>query len=142
MMDARSLIAATTRAWLDDPESAVVWAGEHEGRLGVRMTQQVRDFTTVWFATGERTVRVEAYVLPVPAKGRDEVYRQCLVRNLGTRLVRFAIGASGEILLTAVVPSSQVSEEELELVLGEIYELIEVSFRSLVSAGFAREISS
>lgn len=135
----RALVDRVTQGWLDDPESDVVWAGDHEGRRGVRMRQTVRDFTTVWFDVGDRTVAVEAYVLPAPRFSKDEVYRQALVRNSGTRRIHFALDRLGDLVLVGRIPVDELTVEELELTLGEIYELVEVSFRGFVAAGFARE---
>jgi hypothetical protein len=135
----RALVDRVAGGWLDDPESDVVWAGDHEGRSGVRMRQTVRDFTTVWFDVGDRTVAIEAYVLPAPRFRRDEVYRQALARNAGSRRLHFALDRLGDLVLVGRIPIDELSEGELELALGEVYELIEVSFRGLVAAGFARE---
>lgn len=79
--ETRETLEALTSGWVDDAESDVVWAGEHEGRWGIRMAQQARDFTTIWFDVGERTMAVEAYLLPNPPRGHAEVYRLCLLRN-------------------------------------------------------------
>jgi hypothetical protein len=39
--------------------------------------------------------------------------------------------------------SIQVSLEELDFVLGEVYEMVEIAFRPMISAGFSkRETSS
>jgi len=133
------LVARVTEAWLADPDSAVVWTGDHEGRRGVRMRQSVRDMTTVWFDVGERTVSIEAYVLPAGPSTGSEVFRQALIRNAGTRLMSFALDAEGGLVLVGKIPISSLSDHELELALGEIYELIEVSFRGLVAAAFDRE---
>jgi hypothetical protein len=132
--DALQLVEVVTDAWAADPESDVVWSGDHEGRRGVRMRQTVRDFTTVWFDTGERTVTVEAFVLPVPPHARTEVFRQALVRNAGTRRVHFALDRHGDLVVTGRVPLRELDAEELELTLGEVYELVEVSFRPMVRA--------
>jgi len=128
-----------TAAWVADPEGDVVWAGDHEGRRGVRMRQTVRDFTTVWFEARQRTVAIEAYVLPAPRRRSDEVYRQALSRNTGRRRVHFALDRLGDLVLVGRIPLSEVSESELELVLGEVYEMVEVSFRGLAAAAFGRE---
>jgi hypothetical protein len=133
------LLARVTQAWVDDPDGDVVWAGDHEGRRGVRMRQTVRDFTTVWFTVGDRTVAIEAYVLPSPPHRRDEVYRQALARNAGTRRVHFALDVEGDLVLVGRIPVDEASEHELELALGEVYAMVEVSFRPLVAAAFARE---
>jgi hypothetical protein len=137
--DVAALVAAVTDAWADDPDSDVVWAGDHEGRRGVRMRQTVRDFTTVWFVVGDRTVSIEAYVLPAPPSNRSEVFRQCLVRNAATRRVHFALDADASIVLVGRIPVQEVGPTELELVLGEVYELVEVGFPPLVRAAFGRE---
>lgn len=139
MSDAASLVERVTDGWLADPDSAVVWAGDHEGRRGVRMRQQARDMTTVWFEVGQRTVRIEAYVLPAPPRRADEVYRQVLTRNAGTRRMAFALDRLGDLVLVGRIPLEHLTEHELELALGEIYDLVEVAFPGLVAAAFGRE---
>ncbi|MEX1272071.1 MAG: hypothetical protein WEB55_06440, partial [Acidimicrobiia bacterium] len=63
------------RYWLEDPDSAVVYAEQVESRWAVRMTQTVRDATTVWWNPGQRTVGMEAYLGPVPEHAAAELYR-------------------------------------------------------------------
>jgi len=138
-MSARELVVSVTEAWLADPDGSVVWTGDHEGRRGVRMRQSVRDMTTVWFGIGERTVGVEAYVLPKPPGDAAEVYRQALTRNARARRMAFALNRLGDLVLIGRIPLAELTEEELELTLGEVYELIEVSFRGLLRAAFGRE---
>lgn len=133
------LVSAVTEGWVDDPDGDVVWSGDFEGRRGVRMRQSVRDYTTVWFEVGQRTVRVEAYVLPSPPRHREEVFRQCLTRNAGTRRMHFALDGNGDLVIVGRIPLDEVTAEELELVLGEVYGLVEVAFPSLVRAAFGRE---
>lgn len=139
MSESSDLVDRVTGAWLADPNSSVVWAGDHEGRRGIRMRQMVRDMTTVWFDVGDRTVSIEAYVLPKPPKNMDEVYRQALTRNAATRRMAFALDRQGDLVLVGKIPLESLSEHELELALGEIYELVEVSFKGLVAAAFVRE---
>jgi len=45
--EARYLVEEVTGDWAADPGSDVVWAGDPEGRRGVRLRQRVRDFTAV-----------------------------------------------------------------------------------------------
>jgi hypothetical protein len=137
--EAVRLLERVTDGWLTDPESAVVWTGYHEGCRGVRMRQEVRDMTTVWFAVGQRTVAVEAYVLPKPPDRAEEVYRQALARNAGTRRMAFALDRLGDLVIVGRIPLEQLSEHELELALGEVYDLVEISFPALVRAAFGRE---
>lgn len=133
------LVRAVTDAWAADADGDVVWAGDHEGRRGVRMRQTVRDFTTVWFGVGDRWLTVEAYVLPGPPFNREAVFRQALVRSFSTRRMHFALDPDGDLVLAGRIPVGEVTEEELELILGEVYEAVEVAFKPLVRLAFSRE---
>lgn len=139
---ALDLLVAVTSDWVEDEESDVVWAGSHEGRWGIRMAQQVRDFTTVWFEVGDLTLAAEAYLLPAPRFNADEVYRLCLARNWSSWPVAIAIDRQGEIYIRGRMPLDVVSEASIDQLVGAIYEQVELSFRPLVDAGFrAREKS-
>lgn len=137
--EAWNLVATATGRWAEDPTSDVVFAGEHEGRWGVRMAQQVRDFTTVWFEVGERTVGYEAYVLPQPPAGLLEICRQLLVRNHRLWRAHFSIDREGAFVLVGRVSLEELTVEVLDGVLGAIYEAVELSFRSIVRLGFAKQ---
>ena len=132
-------LVAWTGELVDDPESDVVNAEEYEGRWAVRMRQQVRDFTTVWFEVGDLTVGFEAYVLPNPPRGHESVYRQLMIRNYRMWRTHFSIDADGDIHLVGRVPLSEWNPDALDAVLGAIYEGVELSFRSLVETGFRKE---
>lgn len=137
----REILAERIRLWLDDPESSVEYAEEVEGRWAVRMHQDVRDATTVWFEVGERSLKFEAYLMPAPAD-TTEVYRQALVRNNTTWRVFFALDGEGAVLLRGRIAVAQVTIGELDLVLGEIYAMVEVAFRPMIRAGFSSRETS
>lgn len=140
-MDRASLsrwLGETFQSWVDDEESDVVATELVEGRWAVRMAQQTRDFTTVWAEPGDLTVGFEAYVLPPPPKNQEEVHRQLLFRNHRAWRVHFAIDRNGEIYLRGRVPIESATEDTLGYVFAEIYDLIEVSFRPLLDAGYRR----
>lgn len=139
--EAADVLAATVARWVDDPESAVeysevVAADNGSDYLVIRMRQDVRDYTSVWFQVGERSLRTEAYVLPAPPSEESPVFRQCLVRNQRAWRAHFMVGADGGLVLAARTAIEHVTELELELLLAEIYEAIEVSFRPLIRAGW------
>lgn len=134
-MGMREVLVERIRLWLEDEESSVEYAEEVEGRWAVRMRQETRDATTVWFTVGERSLEFEAYVLPEPASPA-EVHRQALVRNSRAWRCFFALDAERAIVLRGRLPETRVTLEELDRVLGEVYETIEVSFRPMVRAGF------
>ncbi len=133
------VLTSASRRLVSDDASDVVNAEEYEGRWAVRMAQQVRDFTTVWFEVGERTVGFEAYVLPNPPHGHQEVYRQLLSRNHGLWRAHFSIDRDGDVFLVGRVSLAEWSPEAFDAVLGVVYEAVELGFRSVVRAGFSRD---
>jgi len=138
----REVLEQRIRLWVDDPTSSVEYAEEVEGRWAVRMRQDVRDATTVWFDIGERSLQFEAYVLPPPVTP-DEVHRQALVRNTRAWRCFFAVDGEGAIVLRGRLAADRVTLDELDRVLGELFDSIEVAFRPMLRAGFpSREKST
>jgi hypothetical protein len=131
----REILEERIRLWVADPDSSVEYAEEVEGRWAVRMRQDTRDATTVWFDVGERSLQFEAYVMPAPAKPA-EVHRQALVRNARSWRVFFAVDSEGAIVLRGRLPAGRVTLDELDRVLGEVFETIELAFRPMLRAGF------
>lgn len=140
MSAAAETLERTIAAWVDDPESDVVYAEQVEGRWAVRMRQTVRDATTVWWDVGERSVRAEAYVTPPPPHRAEDVYRLCLIRNAGSWRSRFCLDAEGAVVIRARIAVDIVDSSVLDLVLGEIYELVEISFTPIVRLGFGKSL--
>ena len=127
----REVLEERIRQWLGDQGSSVEYAEEVEGRWAVRMRQETREATTVWFEVGERSIGYEAYLMPGPEEPAG-VHRLALVRNMRAWRVFFAVDAEGAVVLRGRLPADRVTLEELDLVLGEMYETIEVSFRPML----------
>lgn len=134
--EAFELVRNYTTNLVDDPESDVVYAGEYEGRWAVRLRQQVRDFTTIWFEVGERTVGYEAYVLPSPSGERVDVYRYLLARNHQAWRAGFSIDRDGDIYVRGRIALAELDEDSLDAAIGAVYEMIEISFSALLRLGF------
>lgn len=130
--EALRLLRRVTDDWVDDPDSAVVWAGSHDGRQGLRMSQETRDFTTIWFDIGELTVRFEAYLLPGRSGDVAEVYRRCLVRNWTSWPATIALDRDGDLYVIGRVPLEQFDEAALDRAVGSVYEVVDLTFRTLV----------
>jgi hypothetical protein len=136
--EARALVTAVTAAWEADPATDVVWSGVYEGRPGIRISQRCRDFTTVWFDVGDRTVRFEAYLLPSPPHDPAAVYRLCLARNWGSWPASIAIDRDGDLHVVGHLPLSDLDPESLDRAVGAVYDTVERSFRPLLRLGFTR----
>ncbi len=141
-MSTAELLADVIADWVADPEGAVEYAEQVDGRWAIRLRQEVRPYTTVWWTPGERSLRFEAYVLPLPSSDPAGLLRQCLVRNRSMWRVRFGIDPRQDaIVLTGRVPIECVNRLELELILGEVYDTVEVAYPALVRARGERENS-
>lgn len=137
----RAVLEERIGLWLADPDSSVAYAEEVEGRWAVRMRQEVRDATTVWFTVGERSLQYEAYVIPEPPLP-VEIHRQALVRNMTGWRCFYAVDREGALVIRGRLAASTVSLDELDRVLGEIYQMVEVGFRSFIAAGWPRRENS
>jgi hypothetical protein len=135
-MSMRGVLEDRIQLWLDDPDSSVEYAEQLEGRWAVRMKQEVRDATTVWFTVGERSLEYEAYVIPV-TDDLAEVFRQALFRNGRGWRCFFSLDGEGGLVLRGRLSAGQVTSEELDLVLGEMWEMVEVAFPSMLRAVIA-----
>jgi hypothetical protein len=127
----REVLEHRIESWVADPGSSVEYAEQVEGRWAVRMRQETRDATTVWFDIRERSLEYEAYVLPVPEEG-GRIFAQALSRNMRSWRVFFALDSEGGLVLRGRIGAASVTDHELDLVLGEIYDTVEVSFRPLL----------
>jgi len=138
----RDVLEERIRLWLEDAEGSVEYAEEVDRRWAVRMRQETRDATTVWFDVGQRSLTFEAYVLPEPV-APEEVHRQAMVRNARAWRCFFAVDSENAIVLRGRLAADRVTLDELDRVLGEVYDTIELAFRPMVRAGFpAREKTS
>lgn len=136
--DRSDVLAAVIRHWVEDPDSAVVYAEKVESRWAVRMSQTVRDATTVWWDPGQRTVRMEAYLGPVPEHAATELYRLLLVRNRDAWRCHFALDVEGGVVVRGRLANEDVTESTLDALLGECYDLIERTFPPFVRLHRAR----
>ncbi|RLE26272.1 MAG: hypothetical protein DRJ50_01260, partial [Actinobacteria bacterium] len=54
---------------------------DDEVRWYVRMRGEDKDFTTVWFTLGQRTLKYETYVMGAPEENEAQLYEHLLRRN-------------------------------------------------------------
>ncbi len=130
--DVLAILVGLVDCFVGDDESDIEYREVVDGRLAVRMRQQVRDATTIWCEPGERTITFEAYVLPIPAAGSEAALRQCLVRNGGTWLVHYALDREGAIVLRARIDVEHLDESRVSYLFAEIWDQVERSFLSLL----------
>ena len=108
-----------------------------EHRWYVRMHGEEKDFTTVWFTLGQRTLQFETYVMPAPEENAEQLYEHVLRRNESLVGVHFSIGIEDAIFLRGELPLRMVDEDELDRVVGTLYATVERIFPTIIRIGFA-----
>ncbi len=129
---AAALLTTTLQAWVADPDNAAEWTGQHEGKTGLRVAQGVRDYSTLWFDVGELTVAVETYLMPSPQRKRTEAYQYCLARNRTSWPAYIALDRQGDLYVMARTATATFDVAAIDLVVGAIYEVVELAFPTLV----------
>lgn len=127
-----TLLVDAIGRWLHDEGSDVEYAEKVDARWAVRMRQQVRQATTVWFDAGPRSLRAEAYVLPPPERNVGEIHRFLLRKNESMWRCSFSIDRHGAIFLRGRLAADHLDHDEMDLLLGEIYDAVETNFRTLL----------
>ena len=137
MTPAAELLRRVTTQWTEDPDSDVVWCGEHDGRWGIRMAQMTRDFTTVWFDVGDITIGFEAYLLPPPRRNESAALDYCLKRNWKSWPAYIAADDRSELYVKGRIPVADIQEDDIETAIGAVYGLVEVAFRPLLAMSYS-----
>lgn len=107
-------------------------------RWYVRFGCEGRDATTIYFDLHQRTLRYEVYFLPNPPRNQLELYRFFLQRNHNAYGARFSIGPDEDLYLTGRVALEHLDEEELDRIIGVLYEMVENWFQPAVRLAFRR----
>ncbi len=100
-----------------------------------------RDAATIYFDLHQRTLRYELYFLPSP-EGPDGSERRAalnewvLRRNHDLYGARFSLGPDGDLYLTGRLALEHLSDEELDRIIGVLYELTERWFQAAVSIAY------
>jgi hypothetical protein len=107
-------------------------------RWYVRFTCDGRDATTIYFDLHERTLRYEVYFLPAPPVPRIDLYEYLLRRNHSLYGARVSLGPDGDIYLVGRVALEHLTEDELDRIIGVLYELTEQWFQPVVQLAYGK----
>lgn len=136
MPGAAELLWDSIERWIADEESSVEYAEQVDDRIAVRMRQEVRDASTVWWSPGQRSLTAELFVIPEPQVNQESVYRLALDRNRSTFRVHYALERDGGVVLRSRLSNEDVSIDLLDRVLGELYDQVELTFRPMVRMAY------
>ena len=99
-----------------------------------------RDAATIYFDLHQRTLRYELYFLPAP---EDEtrlpaLHAWLLRRNHDLYGARFSLGPDGDVYLTGRVAIEHLTTEELDRIIGILFELTERWFQPVVQLAYGK----
>ena len=132
--------------WLDqirrgNPTVRAVDRGDgDEVRWYVRMRGEEREFTTVWLTLGQRTLKYETYVMPAPRENAKQLYESLLRRNEKLVGARFSIGEEDAVFLRGELFLTNLTESELDRIIGTLYATVEQCFGPLLQIGFGTQV--
>jgi len=110
-------------------------------RWYVRLAGEERDFTTIWFTLGQRTLKYESYVLPAPAENQADLHAFLLRQNFRLVGARFGIGPEDAIFLTGEVAVLSIDGDELDRIVGTIFDTVERFFQPMLRLAFASKFA-
>tara|TARA_Y100001970_G_scaffold144892_1_gene177997 strand:- start:32607 stop:33092 length:486 start_codon:yes stop_codon:yes gene_type:complete len=113
-----------------------------ERRWYARLEGEERDVTTVWLTLGQRTLKYETYFLPYPEDNKEKVFELLLRRNYDLVGAQFGIGPEEAIFLTGELPFHAVDENELDRILGSMWEYVERYWHAALKMGFGNRLKN
>jgi hypothetical protein len=136
-------LAGRIEDWLarqlaENPVVAAVERDEESGerRWFVRLLGEQKDVFTIWFHLRQRTLHYETYVMPAPEENEGALYQHLLRRNLKLYGAAFAIGEEDAIFLVGQIANAAVDDDELDRILGSLYQWVEQYFQPALRIGF------
>jgi hypothetical protein len=104
----------------------------------VRFGCDGRDAATIYFDLHQRTLRYELYFLPAPEDPERvaRLHAWLLRRNHDLYGARFSTGPDGDVYLTGRLALEHLSDEELDRIVGVLFELTERWFQAAVTIAY------
>ena len=136
-------LAGRIEAWLErQRENPVVAAVEKDVESGerrwfVRVNGEQKDVFSIWFHLRQRTLHYETYVMPAPEENHAQLYEHLLRRNRRLYGAAFVIGDEDAVFLSGQLDARWIDDDELDRILGSLYEWNESFFRPAMRIGYA-----
>lgn len=120
------------------------FSGSHSYEQGwyMRLTGESKEFFSLWFELGQRTLQYESYFMPAPLENAEKLFAYLLGKNFQGYGASFAIGPENAIFLVGRLSISQVNNEELDRILGSIYAETEQHFSVAMRIGFGEKFKN
>ncbi|MET7532509.1 YbjN domain-containing protein [Streptomyces goshikiensis] len=121
-------------------EAGLAWESPDPGSYVVQLPGTRKLSTTCSFRIGRHSLSVNAFVIRHPDENEAGVHRWLLERNLKLYGMAYAVDPLGDVYLTARLPLSVVTPQDLDRLLGTVLEAADGAFNTLLELGFAGAI--
>ncbi|EFL16563.1 YbjN domain-containing protein [Streptomyces sp. C] len=116
------------------------WESPEPGSYVVQLPGTRKLSTTCSLRIGRHSLSVNAFVIRHPDENEAGVHRWLLERNLKLYGMAYAVDPLGDVYLTARLPLSVITPEDLDRLLGTVLEAADGAFNTLLELGFASAI--
>ncbi|MER6674474.1 YbjN domain-containing protein [Streptomyces sp. NPDC000983] len=116
------------------------WESPEPGSYVITLPGTRKLSTTVSLRLGRHSLSLNAFVIRHPDENEAGVHRWLLERNLKLYGVGYAVDRLGDVYVTAKLPLSSVTPDDLDRLLGQTLEAADGAFNSLLELGFASAI--
>ncbi|MGQ9675677.1 MAG: YbjN domain-containing protein [Chloroflexota bacterium] len=91
---------------------------------------------------GDYSLFLTAFFMRAPEENVQEVYRFLLRQNLEMRVAKFGLNEAGDIFLSLELPASAISQETLDLYLGQLYSYWQQAWGTVLKIGWAKHFGN
>ncbi|MCF3180847.1 YbjN domain-containing protein [Streptomyces polychromogenes] len=134
MADTAAIIESTLSG------AELTWENPRPGTYVVQLPGTRKLSTTCSLRVGRHSLSLNAFVIRHPDENEAGVHRWLLERNLKLYGMAYAVDPLGDVYLTARLPLSVVTPDDLDRLLGTVLEAADGAFNTLLELGFASAI--
>lgn len=108
-------------------------------RWYVRFGCDGRDATTIYFDLKARSLHYEVYFLPAPLQSHGEIYELLLRANRDAYSIAACLDREGEVYLVGRTLLEHLDTDEVDRIIGSIYQFTQRWFPMVVRMAFPRK---
>jgi hypothetical protein len=101
----------------------------------LRLVGDEKEFITLWLTLRQRTVHLEAQLMPAPAERIEEVFRYLLTKNAELYGLHLALGPESAIYLVGRVPAGELTAERLDELCGAAVHYVDEIYPTAMTLG-------
>ena len=114
-----------------------------EARFFITLPGEKKLQTLTALIVGERSVTISAFIIRKPEENSAKVHEWLLQKNSEIAPqsgISFAVNHLGDIFLVGRVPIQNLTEIEIDRILGAILQISDASFNTLIELGFGDSV--